>query len=262
MPRRRHPLLTAFQYMGKKGLWGCGSWGCSRARGEAPTFSQEAAGGGGRGWGTTNGVGWEALLILLLISSRPIPPESTWVVVPWGRGRGEGAKGRRRRWRNGRRRKRKRRGTLGVAARSLLGGGGGWGGLLLIWMCRRRARQKTGSTESMRRPPLPLSSPPLDSKIVGKRSWERGVGGGERWRTRVHACSGRGEMIFMYLLIECRHHRRLLPALSFHVKSSPASGGGGGWVVFSGTLCATVCSRIDECKRWCRWWDTIRIYYW
>lgn len=35
-------------------------------------------------------------------------------------------------------------------------------------------------------------------------------------------------MIFMYLLIECRHHRRLLPALSFHVKSSPASGGGGG----------------------------------
>lgn len=38
-------------------------------------------------------------------------------------------------------------------------------------------------------------------------------------------------MIFMYLLIECRHHRRLLPALSFHVKSSPASGGGGvgGW---------------------------------
>lgn len=122
MPRRRHPLLTAFQYMGKKGLWGCGGWGCSRARGEAPTFSQEAAGGGGRGWGTTNGVGWEALLILLLISSRPIPPESTWVVVPWGRGRG--AKGRRRRWRNGRRRKRKRRGTLGVAARSLLGGGG------------------------------------------------------------------------------------------------------------------------------------------
>lgn len=38
-------------------------------------------------------------------------------------------------------------------------------------------------------------------------------------------------MIFMYLLIECRHHRRLLPALSFHVKSSPASGGrvGGGF---------------------------------
>lgn len=64
----------------------------------------------------------------------------------------------------------------------------------------------------------------------------------------THACariSGKGEMIFMYLLIECRHHRRLPRALSFHVKSSPVSrwGGGGGEGWFSLGRFAPRCAR-------------------
>lgn len=99
------------------------------------------------------------------------------------------------------------------------------------------ARDKNESTESMWRPPPFPHRHHVNSKSSGEKgSWKGGKG--DFWRERererrkgdARVCThldAKAEMIFMYLLIECRHHRRLLRALSFHVKSSLVSRWGG-----------------------------------
>lgn len=126
------------------------------------------------------------------------------------------------------------------------------------------ARDKNESTESMWRPPFPPpSSPPLDSKSWKKELERRKeiLKKGEGGKGDARVCTHLGQRPRWYLCIywlsaaiigDCSGHFR------FMWNRALWAGGEDERVVFSGTLCSTVCSRIDECKRWYRWWDTIR----